>query len=68
MSETIGIAIVGTGDWGANLVRNFDNRDRSKVTWVVDPSPARQSLVRSRYPDIRLSADAPPSRSTGIIP
>lgn len=55
------IAVIGVGHWGPNLVRNFDNRDRSRVTWVVDPSPERQALVRSRYPEIRLNADAAPA-------
>ena len=39
----IGIAVVGAGRWGVNLIRNFLNHPNSQVLAVVDPN--RDSLV-----------------------
>ena len=39
MSDRIGIAVVGTGDWGANLVRNFANLPGSRLVCVCDADP-----------------------------
>jgi predicted dehydrogenase len=52
------IAVIGAGHWGPNLIRNFHNHQTSEVAWVVDRDEARLELTRSRYPDVRMSADA----------
>ena len=52
------IAVIGAGHWGPNLIRNFHNHLTSEVAWVVDRDAARRELTRSRYPDLRVSADA----------
>ena len=39
----IGIAVLGAGRWGVNLIRNFLNNPNSQVLAVVDPN--RDSLV-----------------------
>lgn len=39
----IGIAVLGAGRWGVNLIRNFLNHPNSQVLAVVDPN--RDSLV-----------------------
>ena len=54
----IRVAVIGAGHWGPNLVRNFDNKQRSEVRWVVDQSEERLASVRSRFPEVRLSTDA----------
>lgn len=51
-------AVFGAGHWGPNLIRHFDNRQTSRVTWVVDRDPGRLEQVRSRFPEVRLTADA----------
>ncbi|HVT18458.1 MAG TPA: Gfo/Idh/MocA family oxidoreductase [Thermoanaerobaculia bacterium] len=56
--KTFRIAVFGAGHWGPNLIRNFHNRQTSEVSWVVDRDELRLALVRSRYPEIRVAADA----------
>ena len=41
MTDAIGIAVVGTGDWGANLVRNFARVPGARLAAVVDSDPKR---------------------------
>ena len=57
----IRVAVIGAGHWGPNLIRNFHNRDQSEVVWVVDPDPARLALVRARFSDVKMAADAGPA-------
>lgn len=52
----IRIAVIGAGHWGPNLIRNFHNERTSVVAWVVDSAPSRLEEVRSRFPDVRVSA------------
>ena len=54
----IRIAVVGAGQWGPNLIRNFHNRRTSEVAWVVDRDAGRLDQVRERFPDIQLATDA----------
>jgi predicted dehydrogenase len=54
----IGIAVLGAGHWGPNLIRHFDNRHTSEVRWVVDRDPERLEQVRRRFPDATLGTDA----------
>ena len=42
-SMKIGIAVLGAGRWGVNLIRNFIEHPDSEVLAVVDPN--RDSLV-----------------------
>ncbi len=56
MKETVGIAVVGTGDWGANLVRNFASLPGAKLAALCDTDPARLARTVARYPDVRASA------------
>jgi predicted dehydrogenase len=44
--EPVSLALVGTGDWGANLLRNFAQLPSVRVVAVCDADPAR--LVRAR--------------------
>ena len=53
----IRIAVVGAGQWGPNLIRNFHNRRTSEVAWVVDRDAGRLEQVRERFPDIQLATD-----------
>jgi len=53
----IRIAVVGAGQWGPNLIRNFHNRRTSEVVWVVDRDAGRLDQVRERFPDIQLATD-----------
>src|SRR5262245_55512201 len=56
--EMLRIAVLGAGHWGPNLIRNFHNHQTSEVAWVVDRDEGRLALTQSRYPEIRMTADA----------
>ncbi|HUY24686.1 MAG TPA: Gfo/Idh/MocA family oxidoreductase [Candidatus Saccharimonadales bacterium] len=53
--STVGIALIGAGRWGPNLLRNFNDDPRSQVLWVVDRDPERLAAVAMRYPGVQLS-------------
>jgi predicted dehydrogenase len=53
----IGVAIIGYGYWGPNLVRCFAETDGCRVVAVVDKSPAALASVAKRHPQARLYAD-----------
>ena len=57
MSDRIGIAVVGTGDWGANLVRNFANLPGARLVCVCDADPQRLARTAAQYPGVRAVAD-----------
>ena len=57
MSDRIGIAVVGTGDWGANLVRNFANLAGARLVSVCDADPQRLAKTAAQYPGVRAVAD-----------
>jgi predicted dehydrogenase len=53
----IGVAIIGYGYWGPNLVRCFAETDGCRVVAVVDPSPVARANAAKRHPQARLYAD-----------
>src|SRR4249920_3325910 len=57
LSDRIGIAVVGTGDWGANLVRNFANLAGARLVSVCDADPQRLAKTAAQYPGVRAVAD-----------
>ena len=54
----IRVAVIGAGQWGPNLIRNFHNRPVSEVAIVVDRDERRLDQVQSRFPDSALSQNA----------
>lgn len=54
----IGVAVIGAGHWGPNLIRNFDSAASSRVVWVVDRDADRRAQVAERFPLARVGADA----------
>ncbi len=55
--EPLGIALVGAGYWGPNLIRNFNSLDDCIVRWVCDKKPGRLQFIRERFPEIPLTDD-----------
>ena len=53
----IGVAVVGAGHWGPNLIRNFHDNPRSEVLWVVDRDATRLEEVRARFASVRVSSE-----------
>src|SRR5580765_8316180 len=58
VSERIGVAVVGTGDWGANLVRNFANLPGARLVAVCDANAQRLAKTAAQYPGTKAYADA----------
>jgi predicted dehydrogenase len=48
------IAQVGLGEWGRNLVRNFD--ELAELAWLCDIDAERRADLAQRYPAARMTA------------
>jgi predicted dehydrogenase len=55
--DTVGIAVVGTGDWGANLVRNFAALPGARLTMLCDADPQRLAKAAKAAPQAKAVAD-----------
>ncbi len=53
----IRVAVLGAGEWGPNLVRNFHNKQTSEVVWIIDRDAARLAEVQARFPDVQVGED-----------
>lgn len=53
----IGIAVVGYGYWGPNLVRNFWEAPGAKLISVCDLRTERLGGVQTRYPAVEITSD-----------
>lgn len=51
------VAVVGAGNWGRNLVRNFYNLPSSTLKWVVDLDEGRLAKMRELFPGIGTTTD-----------
>src|ERR1035438_8696793 len=56
-SNKIGLAVVGCGYWGPNLMRNFSDQPGGELRWLVDRDPQRLRRWGERYPQARTTAD-----------
>ncbi len=54
---TVGVAVIGYGYWGPNLVRNFAEQPAAKMVAVSDLSVERLTQVHTRYPKVKLTTD-----------
>ncbi len=53
--SVVGVAVVGTGYWGPNLIRNFVTLPGAKLAMVCDLDPSRLAAISSVYPDVRVT-------------
>lgn len=53
-----GVAVVGCGYWGPNLVRNFAALDGVEVRAICDRDPVLLANLKRRYPAVRTYSDA----------
>ena len=53
----IRVAVIGAGQWGPNLIRNFHNKQTSEVVWIIDRDAARLDEVHARFPDVQAAED-----------
>ena len=56
--EPVALALVGTGDWGANLLRNFAALPAARVVAVCDADPGRLERAKKVVPQATAVADA----------
>jgi predicted dehydrogenase len=53
----IGVAVVGAGYWGPNLVRNFQAVPGFRLRWLCDLDVERAQKVLGGYSTVQVSAD-----------
>jgi predicted dehydrogenase len=51
----IRVAVIGAGQWGPNLIRNFHNKETSEVVWIVDRDASRLNEVHAHFPDVQVA-------------
>jgi len=56
-TRPIGVAVIGAGYWGPNLVRNFQNNSGFQLHWLCDLDLDRARRVVGRYSSVRTTAD-----------
>lgn len=57
----VGVAVIGAGHWGPNLIRNFYGGPSSRLLWVVDLNQARLQEVKERFAGVSVSDDPQPA-------
>ena len=56
-ARPLGVALVGHGYWGPNLLRNYMELPDAEVKWVCDLRPQQLAKVGARFPGIQLTED-----------
>jgi predicted dehydrogenase len=57
LGEPIGVAVVGAGYWGPNLVRNFAACPGFRLRWLCDLDPRRAEKVLGPYSTVGATGD-----------
>jgi predicted dehydrogenase len=55
LAQEIGVAVVGTGDWGANLVRNFSALPGARLVALCDADAETLRRASARFPGARAA-------------
>ncbi|MEW2246405.1 MULTISPECIES: Gfo/Idh/MocA family protein [unclassified Streptomyces] len=55
--EPLGVAVVGAGYWGPNLVRNFQAGEHFRLRWLCDLDVDRAQRVLGAYSTVQATAD-----------
>jgi len=66
MADEIGVAVIGCGYWGPNLIRNFQALDDCRLKLVCDKSADRLAHMKRLYPGVETSTDADAALADGI--
>ncbi|MGH2892305.1 MAG: Gfo/Idh/MocA family protein, partial [Solirubrobacteraceae bacterium] len=56
MVEPTGVAVIGLGYWGPNLLRVLADKPEAQVRWICDLDRERLSRYRRRYPSVRITS------------
>jgi len=59
MSEPIGVAVIGAGYWGRNLVRNFMASDEFVLVWLCDLDYGAAQRVLGKYSTVKVTSSVP---------
>jgi predicted dehydrogenase len=54
-TQPLGVAVIGTGYWGRNLVRNFLNHPGCELRWVCDTEAPRARAVIGNRSEVRVA-------------
>ncbi len=57
VSTAVGVAVVGYGYWGPNLLRNFAKTEGANIVGVSDMDPVKLSAARRLFPAIAETTD-----------
>ncbi|WP_254552277.1 Gfo/Idh/MocA family protein [Kitasatospora sp. MMS16-BH015] len=57
MTETLGLAVIGAGYWGPNLIRNFQASPEFRLRWVCDLDRSRAERVLGGYSTVTATDD-----------
>lgn len=57
ITTPIGVAVVGYGYWGPNVVRNIVERPELRLVGLCERDPARADSFSSRYRDVPVSSE-----------
>ncbi|MEZ0090336.1 putative dehydrogenase [Streptacidiphilus sp. EB129] len=57
VTEPLGVAVVGAGYWGPNLVRNFQASPEFRLRWLCDLDVSRAERVLGGYSTVQATAD-----------
>ena len=60
-----GVAVIGFGYWGKNLIRNF--HDLGALRLVCDTDPGREALLKEKYPGVRFTTSLDAALADGEI-
>jgi predicted dehydrogenase len=55
--ENVGVAVIGYGYWGPNLVRNLANTNSAQLIAVSDLDPAKLAICKRRHPGVMISTE-----------
>ena len=55
MDDRLGVAVIGAGYWGPNLVRNFLGSEAVDLRWVCDLSEERARRAAGRYSTVAVT-------------
>jgi predicted dehydrogenase len=56
-AEPLGVAVVGAGYWGPNLVRNFQSSPQFRLRWLCDLDISRAQRVLGSYSTVQATDD-----------
>lgn len=57
MSELLTLAVVGAGNWGRNLVRNFASARRARLKYICDRDGKTVAAQAALYPAVQATTD-----------